>query len=394
MDSVEDWSRYDTVLHSVYEAAVNPQHWPRAISEIAELWRAPRALLYSFSVPSGAVGFTFTHNISPRELQIYAARSANADPFVEAAQRKGVLSEGRAHLGHELVPREALVKTEFYRDIWAPLNIGQLCTGVIFDGTDAHKAPTALSLYRSFDDPPFTSLDRERLQRLIAHLSRALGVMFHLRDRELQVASTLSALDSLKSGVVLLDEGLGVVHRNGSAHALLDRGDPIGLRRRTLRSDERDVLALPARLRDHVREFDAWLSRANLLRMQEDVDHFSNAFVLPGAQGEPRCVLHASPLVASGSGLAGLDAPRVIVFIYDMAVANIQPQQLCDLFALTPAEARAALQVLVGGSAADMAARLNVSVNTLKTQLAGVYGKTLTHRQPDLLKLLLSLTPP
>jgi len=73
---------------------------------------------------------------------------------------------------------------------------------------------------------------------------------------------------------------------------------------------------------------------------------------------------------------------------------NIRPEQLCELFALTPAEARAALQVLVGGTAADMAARLDVSVNTLKTQLACVYGKTLTHRQPDLLKLLLSLTPP
>lgn len=394
MQSVEDWSRYDDLLHSVYDAALNPHHWPKAISQIAELWRAPRALLYSFSVPSGAVGFTFTHNISPRELQIYAARSANADPFVEAAQKKGVLSEGRAHLGHELVPRDALVSTAFYRDIWAPLDIGQLCTGVIFDGTDAHKAPTALSLYRSFDDPPFTVADRERLQRLIAHLSRALGVMFHLRDRELHVASTVSALEALKSGVALLDEGLGIVHLNGAARALLDTGDPIGLRWRRFQSDEREVLTLPPRLRDHAREFEAWLARANTLRMQDDVDHFSSAFVLPGKQGEPRCVLHASPLASSSAGLVLGHAPRVIVFLYDMTTVNIRPEQLCELFALTPAEARAALQVLVGGTAADMAARLDVSVNTLKTQLACVYGKTLTHRQPDLLKLLLSLTPP
>jgi DNA-binding CsgD family transcriptional regulator len=49
------------------------------------------------------------------------------------------------------------------------------------------------------------------------------------------------------------------------------------------------------------------------------------------------------------------------------------------------------LQILAGGSTADMAARLNVSVNTLKTQLQAAYAKTRTNRQVDMLKLLLSL---
>lgn len=394
MQSTEDWSRYDDLLHNIYDAAVNPQHWPRALSEIADHWRAPRALLYSFSVPSGAVGFTFTHNISPRELQIYAARSANADPFVEAAQRMGVLSEGRAHLGQDLVSREALVKTDFYRDIWAPLGIGQLCTGVIFDGTDAHKAPAALSLYRSLDEPPFTIEDRERLQRLIAHLSRSLGVMFHLRDQEVQVASTVCALESLRSGVVLLDQDLGIVHLNGAARSLLKGGDPIGRRWRRYQSDEREVLGLSPRLHERAREFDTWLSRASMLSMQEEVEHFSNAFVLTGERGEPSCVLHASPLVSSTCGLTRAHQPRVIVFLYDMTAVSVPAEQLCELFGLTPAEARAALQILRGGSVFEMASRLSVSMNTLKTQLAGVYAKTMTHRQPDLLKLLLSLTPP
>ena len=40
---------------------------------------------------------------------------------------------------------------------------------------------------------------------------------------------------------------------------------------------------------------------------------------------------------------------------------------------------------------AEIAARLGVSVNTCKTQLQAAYAKTGTHRQADLLKLLLSL---
>jgi DNA-binding CsgD family transcriptional regulator len=59
---------------------------------------------------------------------------------------------------------------------------------------------------------------------------------------------------------------------------------------------------------------------------------------------------------------------------------------------MTPAEAMAALQVLSGGSVAQMADRLQVSVNTFKSQLAAAYAKTMSHRQTDLLKLLLSLS--
>ena len=62
-----------------------------------------------------------------------------------------------------------------------------------------------------------------------------------------------------------------------------------------------------------------------------------------------------------------------------------------SVFGLTPAEARAAVAVLDGGTVAEMAERLAVSDNTLKTQLKAVYAKTHTQRMADLLKLLLHL---
>ena len=64
---------------------------------------------------------------------------------------------------------------------------------------------------------------------------------------------------------------------------------------------------------------------------------------------------------------------------------------LCRLLKLTPAEARAALQLTQGGGSEEMATRLGVASNTLKTQLQAAYTKTGTHRQADLLKLLLAL---
>ena len=86
----------------------------------------------------------------------------------------------------------------------------------------------------------------------------------------------------------------------------------------------------------------------------------------------------------------GARPSRAIVFLYRLeSVAQVRSELLCELFSLTPAEARAALQLLHGGGVTEMAERLGVSVNTFKTQLRVACEKTHTHRQADLLKLLL-----
>jgi DNA-binding CsgD family transcriptional regulator len=120
--------------------------------------------------------------------------------------------------------------------------------------------------------------------------------------------------------------------------------------------------------------------------------HFSNALLLPDADGKPICVLHAAPLGQASALAVGSAAPKAIVFLYDLAAAaQVPPAMLCKLFDFTPAETRAAQQMLQGGSAEAMAQRLGVTVNTFKSQLKAAYAKSGTHRQADFLKLLLAL---
>lgn len=57
---------------------------------------------------------------------------------------------------------------------------------------------------------------------------------------------------------------------------------------------------------------------------------------------------------------------------------------------MTPAEARAAMQLFACGSTQDMASRLGISVNTFKTQIKA-HAKMNTNRPAGLLRLMLSL---
>lgn len=393
MSSNVDWGRYDDVLHEVYAAAMEPSRWPAALGQIADLWQASKAILFSFTVPDGRVQFNIGHNISARGLQTYATRTANTDPFVVAAYRLGLASEGNVTIGESHVSREDVLKTDFYREVWEPEGIGQTCYAVIFDGTDSKKAPVILSLMRSLEEPCFVEFDRDMLKRMLKHLSRAMGVMFHLRSQEFKTAASRSALDTLAAGVVMLDASQAIQFKNQAAQHLLKMGAPLCVISNWQGGREVETLALAPQYGYLSQQFERMLKTACMAGMRDEVDHFSDALIVADEKdGRPQCVIHAAPLVMPDQGFQMNAAPQVILFVYNLHSAVVRPSQLEKLFALTPGESRAALQMLQGGTVNEMSNRLGVTPNTFKTQLKAAYGKTMTHRQSDLLKLLLALS--
>lgn len=389
---VFDLARYDELIHLIYDAALNPSGWPKVMSHVCATCAGSRSLLYTPLHVQAQGGLMFSHEITQSSLERWSTFSVSDDPFARAALARGMLKEGTTFIGRDLVSDGDLRRSRLHREIWSTLDIGQVCTGVVFDGGDAHIMPAVVSVYRPEHGDSFDDDDVALLRRLIAHVSRSLGVMFHLRDHKLQAASNLAALDRLQAGVVLLDVGGAVQFANAAAERLMSRSDPLRMHAAGNHAGRR--LRLAPRLHSIEESFQAAIARAlQALVSSSAVEHFSHAVVLPDAGGKPSCVMHAAPLGDAPAFAAGAKRPRAILFLYDLAAASsVSPAVLRELFGLTPAEARTALQLLQGGTAEEMAARLGVSANTVKTQLKAVYAKTNTNRQSDVLKLLLALS--
>jgi DNA-binding CsgD family transcriptional regulator len=387
---------YDDVVQKIYEAALQPELWSGVVAAITEACGGCSGLLFTPMTRPADGGLAIVNNISASTMEYWAARSIDDDPYVHAATRRGLFREGHVINGIDLVSRAELIETRFYRELWEPIDLGQVCSGVVFDGTDHFKLPTVLSIFGRLRDLPFDESRLALIRRLLPHLSRALGVMLHLRASHRREVLSLSTLERMGSGVVLLN-GRGRIHFvNAAARRQLENlalwqavGDP----------GEGGAL----RLSDRLRHLDADLRRALAAALdplcKAVPDDFSETIVMPDESARPACVLHIAALGSAegdaGLGLAGAGGARVIVFLHDMLGAPaMQPKLLGRLFAVTPAEARAALQLLQGGCVETMAERLGVSANTLKSQLKSVYAKTRTHRQADLLKLLLALSRP
>ena len=374
---------HDDAIHAIYAAALEPARWSDTLEKVAGVLQADRGMLFTVLHREEQGGFRHVLGLSDSLIALWDAHHFDNDPTLVEAQRRGLLVEGTAVHLEALMPIESLRPTSYYRAVWQVADVDDFCAGVVFGNSDTRTMPAALSLYRARDRARFGAAESRRLADLLPHVSRAIGVMVHLRDRDRALAATLAALDRLPAAVLLVDRHARVVFCN-SAGRRLAGGDPL----RLVASPVGDQLRLP----DRLIAFESPVRRAitaSLDPMRSEIEHFSEAIVLPAADGSPSCVLHVSSLDPDSHFGARECA---VVIGYDLALAaNVPPERLVDAFGLTRGEARAALQVLSGGTASAMAERLGIAESTFKTQLHEAYQKTRTSRQPTLLKLLLAL---
>ena len=214
--------------------------------------------------------------------------------------------------------------------------------------------------------------------------------MFRLRDTELQLASTLAALDRLSGAIILLGSRGQVVFANAAAQSQLAQADGLSLRASAVVGEGLGWLQ-SSRADEQVQ-----LKHEIATAMASDpmqTGHFSSALQIQRPSGRRALALQIAPL-SERSGLAHADRhAHAIVFLTDPD-ANVQldPALLETLYRITPAEARLAGELLVGSALPDIAARLNLGASTLRSHLKSLFVKTATHRQADLVKLLMSLS--
>ena len=62
-------------------------------------------------------------------------------------------------------------------------------------------------------------------------------------------------------------------------------------------------------------------------------------------------------------------------------------------FDLTPAEARLALHLVAGETLRSAAVKLSIAYETVRTQLKNIFNKTGTHRQAELVLVIITALP-
>jgi DNA-binding CsgD family transcriptional regulator len=297
------------------------------------------------------------------------AELGHLDPLRNALNKPGDL-----HTLDEVISREALHESEFYRRIYKPYGI-EHALGMYISEPGGWEGN--VGLINSSDAPNFTAADREMLGALRPHLERSLAIFANLQRHQSELQVLTETLDRLTISTFILDDRGHVLLSNGAGEALGQRGSIIRIADGRLRFLSRG---------DDAR-FQATLERALAARARAPAETFVDALRIDDADA-----LNLGVLVRSvGRSVPFLSdpAPALIVYISGSTEARPIERLVMQLFDLTPSEAQLATLLASGLTIAESAERLGLTENTARTYSKIIFSKTGVGRQAELIRLIL-----
>lgn len=201
------------------------------------------------------------------------------------------------------------------------------------------------------------------------------------RSRIKQVSALQSALNLTEMGVLLVDRRGEVAFANRAAKEMLDRGDGLCLRRKTLRATQlRDSVRLQLAL-EHVTSADHAAQRGD--------GHDIRAPLLSLER------TNLPPLVVSvlPSDIPAIEQSDIAAIVYVLDPARNVTEMVrpvCQIYNLSPVESRLTCLLVSGVTLADAANKMRIKEMTARSYLKQIFIKTNTHRQMELMQLMLS----
>ncbi len=367
MVTVEDFSR---LVSGVYAAAVTPRHWEHAIRDI---YRTMGGTFATIVMADGTVSSILDSTIPVAAVTSYAEHYYRLDHILTAVELGPV---GVVRTGTELVtPYE---KSEFYSGWLRPNEMGD---GLMVRLTCGPRPQCfivgAPPRTESFDSP-----DRVKLiSGLVGHLQQALRTQDKLAALADSAVELAGALEVVRHGVIILAGEHLVINLNSVAERILRANDGL-----CMRSGRIAATRTRAEQELHCAIQIALAGEPSTVRTGQSLTCFRPS-------GKRPYVIHVLPSHRRSAD-EPLRQPMALVLIID---PEDEPEPaaalLRRLYRLTEAEAKVALHVMHGADLKQTSEEMSISLTTVRTHLQHVFDKTDTHRQAELVRLLLVLTP-
>lgn len=354
---------YDSVVSDIYDAALSPAHWDVALTNLMnrfgqDRWDVAMLIWERLTPPAGRfVGASGVHVMA---RQGYAHSFAGANPW---SVRGHQLPVGSVVHSDQLIPRADFRETSFFRDF---LSLFEMEVGVLAM-LDRHGGDH-LALCMPGPDRGPTDRLQSAVAMLLPHIQRAVRISRRIGEAELSASSARAVLDAAPSAILMCDVQLRIGYANPQAQALLDAGD-FGIR------PGRVTLPDPQQTR-------------RLERLARDDSALRCAAFSIERDGRPPIAAMAMRIDDPDTN-PDLGAARIMIVAgrnHQASFVNVD--HLRAWFGLTPAEARLAATLAEGGSLDDFAATRGITLNAARFLLKGIFAKTDTNRQPQLVARL------
>jgi DNA-binding CsgD family transcriptional regulator len=359
---------FDELLLKLYRSISAGSPWTEFLEELCSQFQACTATLVVRQPGDGDRGDIFDVHATRAVAEVYRSVRFADDPFLD-------LEEAVACNIFDRVSPETFLRSRFYNELLKLDNNNDiLAMNVVFADTYLGS----LKLSRREPASVFGLAEKSLLMRLYPHLKVALEMFERSRRRHLEVNAYIKAIDQLAFGVVILNERAHVIRVNETASRMMKETQLLRVVGNLLQAGQADQELLLARA----------VQEALTKRDRSNRACGSLTLATPGAERSLHLLLRPIEEGARDDDLAPGGAALFISG--DQLQRSVSIETFARLYSLSRAELALVAELLEGFSIAEGAARLGISENTARVQLRSVFAKTDTHRQADLMRLVLT----
>ncbi|MEO9779017.1 MAG: helix-turn-helix transcriptional regulator [Sedimentitalea sp.] len=372
-------------LELIYDTAVNPGSWRRALDATATAIEAKAIALVVRGKKAGSKDLTmmssvyldFSRTPAGWYYGAWLSRMQNKDwDFLQAQPAHQPIPDLDTGLSAEaLDARKDYTflrrRTGVARRLGVRLNADLVWFDAMSIGFDQHELEVPLS-------------SSERSRALLPHLTKALEIGRVFALLKARYKATLSALDQVQAGIAIALPDGQVIVKNAEAERILGLKDGIALA-----GDGRIVTADPdvtSKIRTHI------LDVGSTARGQSNRHESLVSIARPS--GLTPLLLDIGPVSDSKAELEqGLDG-ALITIIDPERIPYLRLDRFTELYGLTHAETDVCRWIADGASIAEIAERRGTSPTTAKNQVSAVLSKAGVSSRIELIRLILRVFPP
>ncbi|NUY33897.1 helix-turn-helix transcriptional regulator [Paraburkholderia sp. JPY303] len=353
-------------IQRIYEAVLAPQAWEEAAASIVTAIGADWGFL--IATQGGVTALSVSAG-----LELVLARGLQREFQKRLPEWIKNIPVGTPRRQSTEISDSDFKLTHIYNEVVKPAN---MFYGLVLPVSYSDTRQVYFSAGRHLGAIDFGEADLSAATMIAPHLAAALNAHSHMVSADLRANGAFDLLMRLNIGVVLLDSKAQPVFVNPYAEALCEPRDGLII-------NHQEVSALV-------------LSDAKNLR-----DTIGCTIDTNGDRAAPRCyvsrrsprlplIVRAIPVMPfdSADGVRHNVCATLLIFDPERPVA-VNQSDVAKTFGLTPREAEFAALLARGHDVDEAALMMGIKSETAREYLKDIEGKTQTHRQSQLVSLLL-----
>lgn len=356
------------VIDGIYEAAIEPQRWRDTLQDVSNVLGAEGSVLLGY--PSSLIGLHCSPGLD--ELAVTFIQEGWHLQNVRAHRHRATRHMRTVATESDLMTQSELDRHPFYSEFMTKKGFRWGMGAILGDYEDTSLV---ISTERLDKQGRFETIDVATLAAFVPHLKRSVHIAARISLSRAE--GVLDGFESLQVGGILLDHNGRVRRLNKAAEAQLGVSYTVshGYLHATAGSAEKALQLLVG----------------SVVGTQNGLAQPQSA-VLPRPTGRP-VIAYGLPLRGAAMNLFQ-PAKALLVVIDPDRMLRPQARALKQAFNFTDAEAEVALALTRGLNLSEVAMERGVSPATVRVHLRSLLGKTGTHRQTELVLLVLNCVGP